>query len=45
MKGEQEFLTLYNNRFIEAMSRLKNYGESTENKDAFRDGIKVDPKT
>ena len=45
MKGEQEFLTLYNNRFIEAMSRLKNYGESTENKDAFRDGIKVNPKT
>jgi len=45
MKGEQEFLNLYNGRFVEAMSRLKNYGEATENTDAFRTGIKVNPKT
>ena len=45
MKGEQEFLNLYNGRFVEAMSRLKNYGEATENTDAFRTGVKVNPKT
>ena len=45
MKGEQEMLTLYNSRFVEAMSRLKNYGEATENTDAFRTGIKVSRKT
>tara|TARA_R100001086_G_scaffold248936_1_gene187091 strand:+ start:685 stop:1329 length:645 start_codon:yes stop_codon:yes gene_type:complete len=45
MKGEQEILTLYNSRFVEAMSRLKNYGEATENTDAFRTGIKVSRKT
>tara|TARA_B100000282_G_scaffold287900_1_gene255923 strand:+ start:1673 stop:2317 length:645 start_codon:yes stop_codon:yes gene_type:complete len=45
MKGEQEMLTLYNSRFVEAMSRLKNYGEATENTDAFRTGVKVSRKT
>jgi hypothetical protein len=45
MKGEPDFLKLYNDRFIEALSRLKNYGESTENTDAYRTGVRIMQKT
>ena len=45
MKGEPEFLKLYNDRFIEALSRLKNYGEATENTDAYRTGLRIMQKT
>ena len=39
MKGENELLNTYNQRFIEALTRLKNYGEGRENDDAYRDGL------
>jgi hypothetical protein len=39
MKGEPEILNLYNQRFAEALTRLKNYGEGRENDDAYRDGL------
>ena len=39
MKGEPEILNLYNQRFAEALTRLKNYGEGRENVDAYRDGL------
>jgi len=39
MKGEADLLNLYNQRFIEALTRLKNYGEGRENIDAYRDGL------
>ena len=39
MKGEPDILSLYNQRFIEGISRLKNLGEGLENTDAYRDGL------
>ena len=39
MKGEQDLLNLYNQRFAEALTRLKNYGEGREDTDAYRDGL------
>jgi hypothetical protein len=39
MKGEADLLTLYNNRFLESLNRLKNFGEGRENTDAYRDGL------
>ena len=39
MKGEADLLTLYNNRFLESLNRLKNFGEGRENFDAYRDGL------
>jgi hypothetical protein len=39
MKGEPDLLNLYNQRFIESLTRLKNYGEGRENVDAYRDGL------
>jgi hypothetical protein len=39
MKGENELLNTYNQRFIEALTRLKNYGEGREDADAYRDGL------
>jgi len=39
MKGEPEILNLYNQRFAEALTRLKNYGEGREDTDAYRDGL------
>jgi hypothetical protein len=39
MKGEQDLLNLYNQRFAEALARLKNYGEGIEDEDAYRDGL------
>jgi hypothetical protein len=39
MKGEQDLLNLYNQRFAEALTRLKNYGEGMEDEDAYRDGL------
>ena len=44
MKGEQDLLNVYNQRFAEALTRLKNFGEGRENSDAYRDGlVKVRP--
>jgi hypothetical protein len=39
MKGEADLLQLYQTRFNEAISRLKNYGEGVENSDAYREGL------
>jgi hypothetical protein len=39
MKGEPDLLTLYNNRFLESLNRLKNFGEGRENTDSYRDGL------
>ena len=39
MKGEADLITLYQNRFVESLSRLKNYGEAMENTDTYRDGL------
>jgi hypothetical protein len=39
MKGEAEMLTQYSQRFVEAVARLKNYGEGRENADAYREGL------
>lgn len=39
MKGEQDLLNLYNQRFAEALTRLKNFGEGREETDAYRDGL------
>ena len=44
MKGESDLIQLYTARFTEAMSRLKIYGESQENTDAFREGLVRIPK-
>lgn len=45
MKGEPAFLQLYQQRFAEAIARLKNYGEGRENSDAYRTGLVMAPKT
>ena len=39
MKGEADMLQLYESRFSECISRLKNYGEGLENTDAYRTGL------
>ena len=39
MKGEQDVLAVYSQRFTEAVARLKNLGEGMENVDAYRDGL------
>lgn len=39
MKGEPDILNIYNQRFAEALTRLKNLGEGRENVDAYRDGL------
>ena len=45
MKGEPDLLTLYNNRFTEALQRLKDLAEARENSDAYRDGLPRRPGT
>lgn len=39
MKGESDLVQLYNNRFLESLNRLKNFGEGRENADSYRDGL------
>ena len=39
MKGEADLLKLYTERFGDALNRLKGYGESQENTDAYRKGL------
>ena len=39
MKGEPDVLKLYNDKFIEALSRVKDYAEARENSDAYRRGL------
>lgn len=39
MKGEPALSQQYEKRFVEAVTRLKNYGEGVENTDAYRMGL------
>ena len=45
MKGEKDLMDLYNGRFIEALTRLKDLGEARENSDAYRRGLPDRPRT
>ena len=45
MKGENDLIKLYNDRYTEAFTRLKLYGEAVENTDAFRKGLVSYPKS
>ena len=45
MKGEQDVLAMYDKRFTESLSRLKDYGEARENSDAYRRGLPDRPRT
>ena len=45
MKGEPDVLQNYNEKFIEALSRIKDYGEARENSDAYRRGLPERPRT
>jgi hypothetical protein len=44
MKGEQDMMTLYEKRFVEAISGLKMLGEAKEVTDEYRTGQVVRPK-
>jgi len=45
MKGEPDVLKTYNDKFIEALSRVKDYAEARENSDAYRKGLPERPRT
>lgn len=45
MKGEGELIGLYNNRFMEALMRLKNQGEGLETTTDYREGRQKVPRT
>ena len=45
MKGEQDMMQMYEKRFMEEVSRLKDFGESRENTDAYRQGLPRRPRT
>ena len=45
MKGEGDLIQNYTQRFTEAMSRVKNFGESQEVTDAYRTGLILREKT
>jgi hypothetical protein len=38
MKGEQDMLTLYNQKFMEALALAKRLGDGMERQDAYRSG-------
>ena len=38
-------IKLYNDKFIEALSRVKDYAEARENSDAYRRGLPERPRT
>ena len=39
MKGEPDIMSMYNERFVESLVRLKDLGEARENDDANRQGL------
>ena len=39
MKGEADLITLYQQRFMEALARLKNLGEGDNTVDDYRDDV------
>ena len=45
MKGETDMMQLYEKRFMEEISRLKDLGEARENSDAYREGLVKRPRT
>jgi len=45
MKGEADVIKMYSDRYMEALSRLKNYAEGIEDIDAFRAGKLISPRT
>ena len=45
MKGEPDMMQLYEKRFMEEVSRLKDLGEARENADAYRQGLPRRPRT
>jgi hypothetical protein len=45
LKGDQDLMVLYTQRFTEALSRLKNLGEALEPTDEYRIGKLMRPKT
>ena len=45
MKGEQDVISIYEKRFMDGLSRLKDLGEARENHDAYRRGLPSRPRT
>ena len=45
MKGEQDVISMYEGRFQESLSRLKDLAEARENNDAYRQGLPTRPRT
>jgi len=45
LKGDQDLMVLYSQRFAEALQRLKNLGEALETTDEYRTGKLMRPKT
>jgi hypothetical protein len=45
MKGEPDIIKMYSDRYMESISRLKNYAEGMEDRDAFRSGKLIRPRT
>jgi hypothetical protein len=41
MKGDANVMQMYNERFMEALSRLKNLGEAQETIDEYRNGLLI----
>ena len=45
MKGEPDIMKSYQDRFMQSLERLKDYGEARENSDAYRKGLPTRPRT
>ena len=45
MKGEQDMMQLYEQRFMQEIQRLKDLAEARENSDAYRKGLPDRPRT
>ncbi len=45
MKGDPNLMQMYNQRFVEGISRLKNLGEAQETTDEYRSGVIRKPRT
>ena len=45
MKGEKDLMDLYNGRFIESLTRIKDLAEARENADAYRRGLPEEVRT
>jgi len=45
MKGEPDLIQQYEKRFIDQLTRLKDYGEARENTDAYSEGLPKAPRT